>query len=207
MEACKEPVLTVSSNKPETEVLRIPVDCKLESLYESDHCPAPVKNALKGMISWHQRNETTVSKALRHSTNFSEFKACLTVMDVDLTPADSVLEIPLNQRFVHFSDVRGTPDSDPIVACYAGVETSQKKITNLAVILTGIQRQEFTKLPVTDLIGKGLNADTIQHFCDQIPNMIEPQNNYLGSSDYRRAMAVLTTKRALTACMEELNNA
>ncbi|MCD4753832.1 MAG: hypothetical protein K8R40_12240 [Anaerolineaceae bacterium] len=207
MEACKEPVLTVSSDQSGTEILRVSVDYSLETLYESNVCPPPLKNALRGMISWHQRNETTISRAIHSSSQYLEFRAYLNVVGVNPKEVKDCLEIPINRPgfIVGLSNVHATPDDDPIVACYVSIQMKGQIIQTSKIALTGIKRRQITYLTTVDhLNGKQLTDKVIEDFCNQIPSLIEPESNYLGSAKYRQAMAVVTTKRALKQCMEEL---
>ena len=207
MEACKEPVSTVSSDQSETEILRVSVDYSLETLYESNVCPPPLKNALRGMISWHQRNETTIARAIHSSSQYLEFRAYLNVVGINPKEVKDCLEIPISRPgfIVRFSDVRATPDDDPIVASYVSIQLKGQIIQTAKIALTGIKRHQITYLSTFDhLNGKQLTDTTIEYFCSQIPSWIEPEGNYLGSSEYRQAMAITTTKRALKQCMEVL---
>ena len=207
MEACKEPVLTVSSDQSGTELLRVSVDYCLETLYESNVCPPPLKNALRGMISWHQRNETTISRAIHSSSQYMEFRAYLNVVGINPKEVKDCLEIPIRRSgfIVSFSDVHATPDDDPIVASYVSIQMKAKNIQTTKIALTGIKHRQIIYLATSDhLVGKQLTDNEIEDFCNLIPSMIEPEDNYLGSPEYRQAMAVVTTKRALKQCMEEL---
>ncbi|MCD6474746.1 MAG: hypothetical protein J7K85_00615 [Anaerolineaceae bacterium] len=207
MEACKEPVLTVSSDQSGTEILRVSVDYSLETLHKSKVCPPPIKHALHGMISWHQRNETTISRAIHSSSQYLEFRAYLNVVGINPKEVKDTLEIPIKRPgfIVGFSDVHATPDDDPIVASYVSIQMKGQLIQTSKIALTGIKRRQITCLAtVNHLDGKQLTDKVIEDFCNQIPSWIEPEGNYLGSAEYRQAMAMVTTKRALKQCMEEL---
>jgi len=207
METCKEPILTVSSDQSGTEILHVSVDYSLETLYESNLCPSPLKNALRGMISWHQRNETTISRAIHSSRQYMEFRAYLNVVGINPEEVKDTLEIPIKRPgfIVSFSDVQATPDDDPIVASYVSIQLKDKKIQAGNIAIIGIKRRQITYLTTVDqLKGKQLTYKVIEDFCNQIPSWIEPEGNYLGSAEYRQAMAKVTTKRALIRCMEEL---
>ena len=50
------------------------------------------------------------------------------------------------------------------------------------------------------LVGKPLDTQTIADVAAAIQEEVNPKGNYLGSVEYRRAMAVITIKRALEIC-------
>lgn len=55
-----------------------------------------------------------------------------------------------------------------------------------------------------DLYNKPLNAEHIAAQCDQIPHVLQPMSDYLGSADYRRQMARVVLRRALEDAAAQL---
>ena len=53
------------------------------------------------------------------------------------------------------------------------------------------------------LVGGPLDAERIQAVADRVAEEVDPRGDFLGSEEYRRAMAGVTTRRALEACLRQ----
>jgi CO/xanthine dehydrogenase FAD-binding subunit len=53
------------------------------------------------------------------------------------------------------------------------------------------------------LVGGPLDAERIQAVADGVAEEVDPRGDFLGSEEYRRAMASVTTRRALEACLRQ----
>jgi CO/xanthine dehydrogenase FAD-binding subunit len=198
----------------------------LQNLYEHPACPELLRGVLSQMASWQERNETNLGIALRWSPDFC---ATLLVMGTrvntnknntqqtkDELLADFLdhrgiiaslveLHLPLEVpgRVFGYAHVRRTPGDIPIVSAYAAVDLVEGQVKFARLALTGVW-QEHAQLAesVADLIGSSLEDESISTTAKAVARETNPKNNYLGSAEYRREMAEVLTRRALTMCRE-----
>ena len=129
------------------------------------------------------------------------------------------LEVP--ERVFGHAHVRRTPGDIPIVSAYAAVDLGEGQVKAARLALTGVWR-ERPQLVVcrggsiiltvyghnpqrpapTRLVGNPLSDEAISTTAKAIAKETNPKDNYLGSAEYRREMAEVLTRRALTMCRE-----
>lgn len=206
--------------------LALDIKDSVQILYEHPACPELLHGVLSQMTSWQERNETTLGKALRWSADFC---ATLLVMGTrvntnknntqqtrDELLADFLdrrgviaslveLHLPLDVpgRVFGYAHVRRTPGDIPIVSAYAAVDLAEDRVKAARLALTGVW-QEHTRLAesFTCLIGNLLNDEIISITAKAVAKETNPKDNYLGNTEYRRNMAEVLTRRALTMCGE-----
>ena len=200
----------------------ITTDASLQAVVDCAECPPILSQTLTGPLSWQVRNETTVGRALRASRLAPQWIAALLAMGATVTVDDE--EVPLEA--VLRRDVKGdvtalnvslddalrwgqarvgrTPADDPIVAAVAAVWLNDDVVKEARVALSGAW-SEVAKLAEapTALVGGSLNGSHIQEVAAAVEEEVAPPDDYLGSEEYRRAMAGVLTRRALEACLRQ----
>jgi CO/xanthine dehydrogenase FAD-binding subunit len=199
----------------------IDADRPLQAMLENEACPQVLRQALTGAISWQVRNEVTVRRALSSPriaplwvTALYALGAMVTVdedgsgKEVVLAEAGSARPVALHVDTDGLrwgeAHVARTPADEPIVAAVAAVKLDDDVVQEVRVALTGVWQQAvgLAEAP-TELVGEPLDDDTIQAVAKALEQEVEPKDDFLGSEEYRRAMAGVLTRRALHACLEQ----
>lgn len=189
--------------------LEIGATCTLQTLYESEHCPAALKTALKLEAPLNIRNSATVAGTLVSSDGRSPFAAALLAMDAKVTvvsnqPALSKVEgsvisvgeyllskpkglitqiaLPLNVKFA-FEYVSKTPLDKPMVSA----SVAQWNSGRTRLVLGG-----YGKTPV--LAMDGTEADGIE---SAAKNAYHEAQDEWASAEYRMDVAATLAKRCL----------
>ncbi len=190
--------------------LQIGATCTLQSLLESEYCPAALKTAIKLEAPINIRNSATVAGTLVSSDGRSPFAASLLAMDAKITmvsnqPALSKVEgsavisvgeylltkpkelitqisVPLNVKFA-FEFVSKTPADKPLVAA----ALAQWKSGRTRLVLGG-----YGKTPV--LAMDGTEADGIE---SAAKNAYHEAQDEWASAEYRMDVAATLAKRCL----------
>lgn len=206
--------------------LALNIKDSLQTLYEHPACPQLLHVVLSQVASWQERNETTLGVALRWSPDLC---AALMVMGTrvrtnknDTQPAGeefladflsrrgtiaSLIELSLGlevpERVFGHAHVRRTPGDIPIVSAYAAVDLGEGQVKAARLALTGVWREQPQLVEsVSRLVGNPLSDEAISTSAKAIAKETNPKDNYLGSAEYRREMAEVLTRRALTMCRE-----
>lgn len=206
--------------------LALNIKDSLQTLYEHPACPQLLHGVLSQVASWQERNETTQGVALRWSPDLC---AALLVMGTrvrtnknDTQPAGEEfladflsrrgtiaslieLSLPLEvpERVFGHAHVRRTPGDIPIVSAYAAVDLGEGQVKAARLALTGVWREQPQLVEsVSRLVGNHLSDEAISTTAKAIAKETNPKDNYLGSAEYRREMAEVLTRRALTMCRE-----
>jgi putative selenate reductase FAD-binding subunit len=191
--------------------LQIGATCTLQSLLESEHCPATLKVALKLEAPINIRNSATVAGTLVASDGRSPFVTSLLAMDAkidhrpltgDRIPSTVLglsefllthpkalitsIIIPLNVKFA-FEYVSKTPADKPLVAA----AVSQWNSGRTRLVLGG-----YGKTPL--LAMDGTEADGIE---SAAKNAYHEANDEWASAEYRMDVAATLAKR----CVERFN--
>jgi len=206
--------------------LALNIKDSLQTLYEHPACPQLLHVVLSQVASWQERNETTLGVALRWSPDLC---AALLVMGTrvrtnknDTQPAGEEfladflshhgtiaslieLSLPLEvpERVFGHAHVRRTPGDIPIVSAYAAVDLGEGQVKAARLALTGVWREQPQLVEsISRLVGNSLSDKAISTTAKAIAKETNPKDNYLGSAEYRREMAEVLTRRALTMCRE-----
>ena len=183
--------------------LVIGATCTLQSLFESEHCPAALKTALKLEAPLNIRNTATVAGTLVASDGRSPFVTMLLAMDAKIEilvnrqsaivncgefllthPSGLITSttIPLNIKTA-FEFVSKTPADKPVIcAAVAQWNSGRTRLT-----LGG-----YSKTPL--LAMDGTEADGIQ---EAAANAYHEAEDEWASAEYRMDVAAVLAKRAL----------
>jgi len=207
----------------ERSVWSIEADASLQGVLESPGCPPLLLQTLTGPLSWQDRNRRMVRRAVASPNVAPQWSAALLALGATVTvegdsePAEIPVERLLAERpkgkitalhvrtqGVHWgkAHVGRTPADEPIVAAIAGVEMVNGKVSQARVALTGVwpKAVAMAKAPA-QLIGVPLGESQIQAVAAAVQEEVNPPGDYLGSIEYRRAMAGVLTRRALEHCL------
>jgi CO/xanthine dehydrogenase FAD-binding subunit len=202
----------------------VDVDSPLQAVLDDSACPPLLAPALTGVLAWQTRNETTVRRALMATRVAPQFVAALLALGatVTLDRVDGRLELEL-QALLHDGGVREasivrvnvsdgtrwgearvsrTPTDEPIVAAFAVVEMAHGTVREARVALTGAWREPARLADAPNrLVGGPLDEANIAVVGAAVCAEAAPVGDFRGSEDYRRAMAGVMARRALTACL------
>ena len=199
----------------------IDADRPLQAVLDDEACPQVLRQALTGTLSWQVRNEVTVRRALSSPriaplwvTALYALGATVTVEEdgsekvVALAEARSsrptALQVEMDGMCSGEAHVARTPADEPIVAAVAGVKLKGDVVQEARVALTGVWQQAVGLAEAPgQLEGESLDDDTIQAVAEAVEQEVEPKDDFLGSEEYRRAMAGVLTRRALLACVQQ----
>jgi CO/xanthine dehydrogenase FAD-binding subunit len=203
----------------------IDADALLQSVLDSPECPSFLRQTLTGAISWQTRNEKSVRQALTSPRVAPQWVAALlalgamVTMKGDTGAVETPLEALLQRRAegkvstLH-AMVRGvkcgeahvarTPADAPIVAAVAVVEIDGDVVRQARVALTGVWPElvRLAEAPA-QLTGGPLDEERIRTVAEAVEKEVAPKGDFLGSKEYRRAMAGVLTRRALEKCLDQ----
>jgi CO/xanthine dehydrogenase FAD-binding subunit len=199
----------------------------LQAVLDSPDCPPLVCEALTGALSWQTRNETPVWRALKSPRVAPQWVAALLALGATVTvergdgPTEVSLDALLQRRVegrisaLHLprggpgrrwgqAQVARTPADEPIVAAIVVVEVDNGVVRQARLALTGAWPEPARLVePSARLVGGPLDAEHIQAVAEAVEAAVEPQGDFLGSEEYRRAMAGVLTRRALERCRRQ----
>jgi len=206
-------------------LLRLDGWASLQSVLEAENTPELLRWALQRCFVWQRRNDTEVLQATLSMDQGPMWASALLAWDAqilfdsgetatldayikrDVKPegrAEAVLIQPQTEslRWGH-GDVSRLPTDVPIVGAVAVVEMDGDVVKTARVALTGVWHRTADLADAAgQLAGGPLNAESIAAAAQAIADEVTPPNNYLGAADYRRAMAAVTSRDALTQCLE-----
>ena len=203
----------------------IDADAPLQSVLDSPECPPLLCQMLTGVLSWQTRNEKSVRQALTSPRVAPQWVAALlalgaiATMEGDTGAAEIPLETMLQRRAegkvsaLHVmvggircgeAHVARTPADDPIVAAVAVVEIDGDVVRQARVALTGVWPElvRLAEAPA-QLIGGPLDEERIRTVAEAVEKEVAPKGDFLGSKEYRRAMAGVLSRRALEKCLDQ----
>jgi len=104
--------------------------------------------------------------------------------------------------------VSRTPADEPIVAAIAGVQLDGEVVKDARIALTGVWPEAVGLADAAArLVGGRLDDARLGSVAAAVQREVSPPSDYLGSAEYRRAMAGVTTRRALQRCCEQVGGA
>jgi carbon-monoxide dehydrogenase medium subunit len=206
-------------------VWSVDADAPLQSVLDRPDTPPLLRQALTGVLSWQTRNETPVRRTLTSPRLAPQWAAALLALGATVTvegddgpaevPVESVLQRQakgvVSALHVELGSVRWgearvarTPADEPIVSAIAVVGMDNDVVRQAHVALAGAwpEPARLAKAPAR-LVGGPLDAERIQAVADGVAEEVDPRGDFLGSEEYRRAMAGVTTRRALEACLRQ----
>ncbi|HDQ72332.1 MAG TPA: hypothetical protein ENN19_09580 [Chloroflexi bacterium] len=216
-------------NKNEEGLWRVGVDASLQVVFEDPACPALLRQALAGPISWHARNETPVAQALKSPRLAPEWVAGLlalgatlifesgaensltSLLQKEVAGEPTELRVALNAKRWGAARVARTPADEPIVAAVAGMTFGRNGngdgnvVAEARLALVGAWSEAVRLARATDqLVGETLGEEQIEAVARALMREVAPQGDYLGSETYRREMAGVLARRALRACLFQM---
>ncbi len=196
----------------------IDVNESLQSVFEDPACPQVLRRTLTGALSWQVRNETPVRRALSSSRVAPQWMAALLALgatvvtedgEVALAEADAAavaaeaeahtLQVELDGVQWGEAHVARTPADEPIVAVVAVVRMEDDVVQEVRVALTGVWPGAVRLAEAAaQLVGGSLDAGRIQAAAQAVEQEVAPEGDFRGSEAYRRAMAGVLTRQALS---------
>jgi CO/xanthine dehydrogenase FAD-binding subunit len=208
-------------------VWSVGADDLLQSVLDCPDAPPLLRQALTGVLSWQIRNETPVRRTLTSPRLAPQWVAALLALGATVTvEAESgSLEVPLDSLLEHRGEgavaalhvppggpgrrwgeahVARTPADEPIVAAVAVVDVQDGVVEQARVALTGAWPEpvRLADAPAA-LAGGPLDAERIRAVAASIEQEVVPQGDFLGSEEYRRAMAGVLARRAMQVCLHQ----
>jgi len=207
----------------------IDVNAPLQSVLDAPECSPFLRQALTGAVSWQTRNETPVRKALTSPRIAPQWVAALLALGatVSVKRGEGMEEVPLEALLrqegkgratsLHVppggpgrrwgeAHVARTPADEPIVAVVAVVDVEADNLTvrQARIALTGVW-PKLVRLAkaASQLVGRSLDEASMQAVAEGVEKEIAPKGDFLGSEEYRRAMAGVLTHRALEQCLQQ----
>ena len=200
-------------------------DAPLQQVLERGDAPEFLQCALVGPVTWQMRNEVNARRAATSPRLFPHWVATLlavgasVVLDTDGGTEEhslaKVLEresrtgllkikVPVGGSMrLGEAHVSRTPSDNPIVLAAATVELSDGVVSQARVALTGVWEDPVRLAKAAEvLVGSTLDDAAIAATAEAVEAEVAPQGDYLGSEEYRRAMAGVLTRRALERCQE-----
>ncbi len=211
----------------ERKSLNLEAETPLQVVYEAPGIPELFRRTLTGPLTWQQRNETTIQRALRSPTQAPQWVAALLAWDAmvickgkehllagfllqrGLQPTLEALRVPLDNlnRTWGESRVARSPADPPIVAVIAVADWTDGLVKSARLALTGVWHSPAQLAKSAAMLAGGVLDDgKIEAVVAAVQQEVSPPDNFLGSAEYRREMAAVLTRRALQACRNGANN-
>lgn len=205
------------------KMLKVNASISLDEFMNLADCPKMLKDILKTAAVWQVRNETSLEKALLAANLVPELTLGLLVLDARIVFEDGSV-LPLHE-FVQRVGRKGTisslllpikdhlcsasvrigvsPTSEPVVAAAASTDQQNGVIGEVRLALYGVwSGRQWLSKSADGLKGNRLTTEALQGIAAAVEKEVEPESDYRGSAEYRRAMAGVLTQRALEICMD-----
>jgi len=204
--------------------LKINVNSPLGEILAHPGCPLFIQNSIHGKVSWQKRNEYTLIRTLIGPSIAPQFIGTLlawgtwvdfdngnesnlleVIDDTGKTKTIEALSIPMDINGRMWAEARtgSTPNDIPIVWAFAVIDRAGQTVKYAHIALSGIWRQSVALAQSAELlVGTDMKADDIERVAEAVAAEAAPVGDYRGSSEYRKAMAGVMTRRALHACLE-----
>lgn len=202
-------------------ILQVGPEVSIDTLYVNEDCPSLIKEVIGNAAVWQVRNETSVERAVSASSLLPELTLGLLAMDAQVLLDDGGMV--LMKEYVQKSGKRGkmaalllsevrsaatarlgvSPTSEPIVAVTASVDIQDGIIKDVCVALTGVwSGRKWLAESLQEFRGMKASELDVAQVAAAVEEEVEPKGDYLGSVEYRRAMAGVLTQQALEACLK-----
>ena len=206
-------------------VWSIDTGAPLQAVVDDPACPPLLRQALTGVLSWQARNETPAWRTLAAPRLAPQWAASLLALGTTLVVDGEEVPLAVGARFprparragqashaLHVrvgglrwgeAHVTRTPADEPIVAAVAVVEMAGNVVQAARVALTGVWPEPARLAQAAaQLVGAPLDEERIRAVAAAVEQEIAPKGDFMGSREYRRAMAGVLTRRALGQCRE-----
>jgi carbon-monoxide dehydrogenase medium subunit len=112
------------------------------------------------------------------------------------------LLLPLGALRCGMARVARTEADAPIVSAVAVVRLQGQVVQEARVALTGVSPEAVCVVRLAEALGgEALDEEGLSDATALVAAAVDPQGDYLGSVEYRRAMAEVLARRALAACL------
>jgi carbon-monoxide dehydrogenase medium subunit len=228
--AWEDLIHVVSSEEDEVGTwLSLGAQASLQAVLEAPDSPELFRHTLAGVVSWQQRNETSVAQAVLSPTVAPWWVAALLALGARVAfreeqqkeqLADFLkraephrsklavvrLRLHIAGRVWGEAHVSRTPADRPIVAVIAAVDVTDGVVRQARLALTGVWHEHVRLADAAELMEGGrLDQDRIRRVASAVKREVKPREDFLGSAEYRRAMAAALTLRALGDCQRGMN--
>lgn len=218
-------IAVISATDRAPSQLKIPAASTLQALYEHDACPPLLQLTLSESLSWQQRVDITVAQALLSPMLAPAWIAALLAADThvvygengekqatlsELLPGRGLhgrhlqaLYAPLDAGCVRWGEahVARMPGDRPIITAVATVTVSDGVVRRARLALSGVWHESARLAEAADLLlDHPLDDEHIEEMARAIETEVGPAGDFLASAAYRRAMAVVLTRRVLHQC-------
>jgi CO/xanthine dehydrogenase FAD-binding subunit len=202
--------------------LWLDIQATLDNVFQYSDCPELLLCGLKGKITWQKRNEYSIEKSLAIPGLAPQWVGALLASGAHAIYEDgheasleelfktgrrprmlTAVQVPLDVPGRLWGEARtGTSPADfPIVWALAVVDMSDGVVQQARLALTGVWTQNIALAEAASrLTGNPLNAEWIGKTAAAVEEEVNPQGDYRGSAEYRRAMSGVMTRRALEKC-------
>lgn len=206
----------------------ISAEATLQEARESAGCPALLRRALGGALAWQDRNRREVSQTLLLGSIAPQWTAAMLALGATVTiegetapeevPLQAVMErtvggkpitLHVNAQNVAWGEahVARTPADAPIVSAVAGVWKEGGTVRQARLVLTGVWAKPVGMAEsIGRLRGRTLDEQAIEDVAQSVEAEVKPRGDFLGSVEYRTAMAGVLTRRALVQCQQEVSH-
>ena len=201
----------------------IALDAPLQAVLDDPACPPLVAQALAGVLAWQTRNETTVRRALTATRIAPQFVAALLALGATVTfdgedaPAELSLDALLRDRRVREASLVRVRVSDEMRWGEARVARPDRRADrgrlrsgrmgerDGARGARGAYRRLARAGPpggrACPAGGRPAGRGTHRGVSGGRACEVAPRGDFRGSEAYRRAMAGVVARRALSACL------
>jgi CO/xanthine dehydrogenase FAD-binding subunit len=204
-----------------TKRLKLNTQAKLDEVLTHPQCPVFLHSVLFGKVTWQMRSEFNVGRTLAAPGLAPQWVGALLAWGarVDLEDGRGILlaeapgqagsagslSLPLEVPGRLWAEARtgSTPNDFPIVWALVVLDVVDGIVQNARIALTGAWRQSVALAESAELlVGKKLDAETIQQVAAAVAKEAAPVGDYRGGEEYRKDMAGVMTRRALETCLE-----
>lgn len=206
--------------------LSLPLRMSLQEVLEVPQLPALCEELL-GCVPWQRRNEFTLKRGISSTGLLPGWVGVLLAWGADInfsTGEDPIsveaylrhtearhegaaaLRLPLEVPGRVWADdrVARAPADSPIVYAVAVLDVKDQIVRRARLAITGVWKEAAGLVTaVQKLEGKALTKGAIEKTVQRVRGEISPQADFLGSVEYRRAMAAVLTRRVLRTCLEK----
>ncbi len=206
----------------------------LQTVLDTPDVPVAVKRALTRVPTLNHRNNTSIMETLLLDNPPAEWLAALAALHANLRlqTADGVQSFPItdttlvagpggrsltnallldvtvprlaNGEALGNAYLARTPAGDPIVCAATFVKVEGGAVSTAYAGVCGASEQPCDLLSLGALVGAPLDAANIAKVADTVPSVVKPVATYLGSVEYRAAMAGTLVGRALRDAAAQL---
>lgn len=220
--------ITLISHPGEGRYLIIDGQTPLQALLDTTpHTPSLLLHTLQlGEITWQYRNETTIASALAGEAPAVPWLVSLASWGGDVF-LDNDQEIPIEDYLARKAGARRakglripleregqkrswgeahvsiTPADRPIVLAAAVLTWNEERIMGARLSVTGVSRNKVLYIKaISAWIGQTRSEVDAAAFATQVAASFQPRGDFRGSAEYRREMAGVVIRRALTQALK-----